>query len=337
MPHEGVNMNQNILKVVNLKKYFALRRGLISSLLKREPPMVKAVDGVSFEIKMGEIFGLVGESGCGKTTTGRCIIRLIEPTSGKIYFEERDITSLSQDELKPLRRNLQIIFQDPYESLNPRMRIYDIIAEPLRIQKITSNAKEEEEMIFKMLEEVELTPPEEFIYRFPHELSGGQRQRVAIARAYILRPKFVVADEPVSMLDVSIRSEIINIMLKEKELNNSSILFITHDLSLARHICERIAVMYLGKIVEIGDVDLIVEEPKHPYTQALISAVPVPDPEYKRMEIPIKGEIPSALNPPSGCRFHPRCPYARDVCSKIEPELIEVNGRLVACHIYSKT
>ncbi|MEM2810042.1 MAG: ABC transporter ATP-binding protein, partial [Candidatus Methanomethylicia archaeon] len=311
-----------------------LRRGLISSLFRREPPKVKAVDNISFEVKKGEIFGLAGESGCGKTTTGRCILRLIEPTSGKIYFENIDITSLDQEKLKPLRKHMQIIFQDPYESLNPRMRVYDIIAEPLRVQKASIDS--EEETILRVMEEVELTPPEEFMDRFPHELSGGQRQRVAIARAFVLKPKLVVADEPVSMLDVSIRSEILNIMLREKEKYNTSIIFITHDLSLAKHICERIAIMYLGKIVEMGDIDRVLEDPKHPYTQALVSAVPIPDPEYRRSKIPIKGEIPSALNPPSGCRFHPRCPYAMEKCSKIEPELLNIDNRLIACHLYGK-
>ncbi|MEM1550245.1 MAG: ABC transporter ATP-binding protein [Candidatus Methanomethylicia archaeon] len=327
-------MSEYMLRVVGLKKYFTLRRGLISSLFRREPPKIKAVDNISFEVKKGEIFGLAGESGCGKTTTGRCILRLIEPTSGKIYFENIDITSLDQEKLKPLRKHMQIIFQDPYESLNPRMKVYDIIAEPLRVQKASIDS--EEETILRVMEEVELTPPEEFMDRFPHELSGGQRQRVAIARAFVLKPKLVVADEPVSMLDVSIRSEILNIMLREKEKYNTSIIFITHDLSLAKHICERIAIMYLGKIVEMGDIDRVLEDPKHPYTQALVSAVPIPDPEYRRSKIPIRGEIPSALNPPSGCRFHPRCPYAMEKCSKIEPELLNIDNRLIACHLYGK-
>ena len=337
MPHAVVIiMADEILKVINLKKYFTLRRGLLTSLIKREQPTVKAVDGVSFEVKRGEIFGLAGESGCGKTTTGRCILRLIEPTSGKIIFDGRDITSLSQGELKPLRKDMQIIFQDPYEALNPRMKIHDIIAEPLRIQKVCKSRREEEEMVMKMLEEVELTPPEEFIDRLPHELSGGQRQRVAVARAFILKPKLIVADEPVSMLDISIRSEVLNVMLRERDTYGTSIIFITHDLSLARHLCERVAIMYLGKIVEMGSVETILREPKHPYTQALVAAVPVPDPDHKREVIPIKGEVPSALNPPSGCRFHPRCPYAKEICGRIEPEMMTLeDGRIVACHLYT--
>ncbi|MCS7365901.1 MAG: ABC transporter ATP-binding protein [archaeon GB-1867-035] len=323
-----------IIKTENLKKWFPLRRGFFASLFGEKELYVKAVDGISFEIYPGEIFGLAGESGCGKTTTGRVILRLIEPTEGKIYYRNQDITNLSSKELKPLRKEMQIIFQDPYESLNPRMSIYDIIAEPLKVQKLTSSPKEEEELVFKALEEVELTPPEEFIFRFPHELSGGQRQRVAIARAFILKPRFIVADEPVSMLDVSIRSEILKVMLREKERYKAAILFITHDLSLARHMCNRLAIMYLGKIVEMGETESVIQKPLHPYTQALIAAVPVPDPDYKRGKIPIKGEVPSPVNLPPGCRFHPRCPQAMPICRKEEPKIQEIDGKLVACHLY---
>jgi len=328
---------KSLIKVENLKKWFPLRRGLLASIVGGKELYVKAVDGISFEIKYGEIFGLAGESGCGKTTTGRVILRLIEPTAGKIYYRDIDITNLPPKQLKPLRKEMQIIFQDPYESLNPRMTIYDIVAEPLRIQKVTKGSKEEEEYVHRALEEVELIPPEEFVFRYPHELSGGQRQRVAVARAFVLRPKFIVADEPVSMLDVSIRSEILKIMLQEKERYQASILFITHDLAIARHMCNRLAVMYLGKIVEVGEVEEIIQNPMHPYTQALIAAVPVPDPEIKRGEIPIKGEVPNPINLPSGCRFHPRCPYAMEKCKKEEPELIPINGEhLVACHLHGK-
>ncbi|MCS7385430.1 MAG: ABC transporter ATP-binding protein [archaeon GB-1867-005] len=327
-------MAEPLVKVVDLKKWFPIRRGLLDTLLSRKKLYVKAVDGVSFEICPKEIFGLAGESGCGKTTTGRCILRLIEPTGGKIFFERKDITSLSSRELKPLRRYIQIIFQDPYESLNPRMTIYDILAEPLRVQRIVEDPSEEEELVHNALEEVELTPPSEFFYRYPHELSGGQRQRVAIARAFILKPKFIVADEPVSMLDVSIRSEILKIMLRERERYETAILFITHDLSLARHMCEKIAIMYLGKIVELGETEKVIQEPLHPYTQALIAAVPIPDPTYKRGKIPIKGEVPNPINLPSGCRFHPRCPHAMKICSEEGPQLIDVDGRLVSCHLY---
>ena len=326
---------EEILKVVNLRKWFELRAGFLSSLLSKKKLFVKAVDKINFEIKRGEIYGLVGESGSGKTTTGRVILRLLDPTEGKVFFEGKEITSIPPEEFKPLRRYMQMIFQDPYESLNPRMTIGDIVEEPLVIQKI-GEAEERKEAVYKALEDVELTPPEEFIYRFPHELSGGQRQRVAIARALILNPKFIVADEPVSMLDVSIRAEVLNLMLDLRDKYKVTILYITHDLALARHICDRIAVMYLGKIVEIGDVEKIVYEPLHPYTKALIEAVPVPDPSSKRSKVVIKGEIPSPVNPPSGCRFRTRCPaYIGDICKTKEPEMVKIDDRYVACHLYS--
>jgi len=326
---------EEILKVVNLRKWFELRAGFLSSLLSKKKLFVKAVDKINFEIKRGEIYGLVGESGSGKTTTGRVILRLLDPTEGKVFFEGKEITSIPLEEFKPLRRYMQMIFQDPYESLNPRMTIGDIVEEPLVIQKI-GEAEERKEAVYKALEDVELIPPEEFIYRFPHELSGGQRQRVAIARALILNPKFIVADEPVSMLDVSIRAEVLNLMLDLRDKYKVTILYITHDLALARHICDRIAVMYLGKIVEIGDVEKIVYEPLHPYTKALIEAVPVPDPSSKRSKVVIKGEIPSPVNPPSGCRFRTRCPaYIGDICKTKEPEMVKIDDRYVACHLYS--
>jgi len=326
---------KDIIIAKNLKKWFPLRTGLLSSILKKEQFFVHAVDGISFNIKKGEIFALAGESGSGKTTTGRLLVRLIEPTDGVIIYDGKDITKLSQKEFMPYRKKLQIIFQDPYESLNPRMLIYDIIAEPLTIHGFSE--KEKEERVFKALEDVRLVPPQEFIFRFPHELSGGQRQRVAIARALVLNPEFIVADEPVSMLDVSIRAEILNLMFELKEKYGMTILYITHDLALARHICDSIAIMYLGKIMEMGSVDEVINEPLHPYTEALIEAVPVPDPEASRIETVLKGEIPSPVNPPSGCRFHTRCPkYIGDICKAKEPKLTEISkGRYVACHLYS--
>lgn len=325
-----------IIEARNLVKHFPLKLGFFRTLLLKQLPYVHAVDGVSFKIFKGEIFGLVGESGCGKTTTGKLLLRLIEPTAGHVFFKGVDICSLkSERELRKLRRDLQIIFQDPYESLNPRMGILDIIAEPLRIQKLAESPEEIENRVAKVLEDLDLVPPEEYMYRFPHELSGGQRQRVAIARAFILRPTFLVADEPVSMLDVSIRTEVLRLLLGLIEKLHSSFLYITHDIALARHICHRIAVMYLGKIVEKGLVDDVVNKPLHPYTEALVAAVPVPDPTARRIRVVLKGEVPSAINPPPGCRFNTRCPYAMEVCRKKEPDLLEVSsGRFVACHLH---
>lgn len=325
--------NDIVMNVSNLVKWFPVRMGFFTTLFSREQLFVRAVDNVSFYIKKGEVFGLAGESGSGKTTTGRLLLRLIEPTSGRILFKDKNITNLSYSELKPLRKKMQIIFQDPYESLNPRMTIGDIITEPLRVQGI-SNEAEIDEKVNKILKDVELVPPEEFIFRYPHELSGGQRQRVAVARAFVLSPEFIVADEPVSMLDVSIRAEILNLMLSLVEKFGASFLYITHDLAVARHMCNRIAVMYLGKTMEEGITEKIVYEPLHPYTRALISAVPVPDPTTKRSEIVIKGEIPSPINPPSGCRFHTRCPIAEEICSIKEPPLVDHGDEhYAACHL----
>ncbi len=324
-------MSEELLRVVNLKKYFPVRVGFFS----RKSGFVKAVDGVSFTVDKGEIFGLVGESGCGKTTTGRTILRLIEPTDGEAYFEGVNIFSLSKREFKPYRRYMQMIFQDPYESLNPRRTVAKTIEQPIKIHKLANSEEERRELIIKALEEVELRPPEEFMNRYPHMLSGGQRQRVAIARAIVLRPKFIVADEPVSMLDVSIRAGILRLLLKLRDDMGISFLYITHDLATAKYICRRMAVMYLGKIVELGPTVKVIDEPLHPYTKALIKAIPVPDPKVKIGEIPIKGEVPlSPIDLPSGCRFHPRCPKAEDVCKKEEPEFREVEpGRWVACHL----
>jgi peptide/nickel transport system ATP-binding protein len=325
-------MSKIIIKVSNLKKWFPVRKGFFTSIFSKKQLFVRAVDNISFDIKKGEIFGLAGESGSGKTTTGRLILRLIEPTAGKIILEGEDITSISLKEMRTIRKKMQIVFQDPYESLNPRMLVGDIVAEPLRIQGASEN--EVEEKVRKVLESVQLVPPEEFFFRFPHELSGGQRQRVAVARAFVLNPEFMVADEPVSMLDVSIRAEILNLMLDLVDQHSVSFLYITHDLALARHMCDRIAIMYLGKIMEMGSVDQVIIHPMHPYTQALISAVPVPDPTSKRSEIVIKGEIPSPINPPPGCRFQTRCPFiVGDICRTKEPQFVDVgHGHMVACH-----
>ena len=325
-----------VLRVENLKKWYPLKKGFFETVLSRSEDFVKAVDGVSFTLKKGEVFALVGESGSGKTTLGKVVLRLTDATGGAVYFHNTDITKLKPKEMKPLRREMQIVFQDPFESLNPRMIIKEIVAEPLRVQHVAKGEREIEERVKAMLDSVELVPPEEFLYRFPHELSGGQRQRVAVARAYILKPSFVVADEPVSMLDVSIRAEIINLMLDLVQKTSSSIIFITHDIALAKHIADRISVMYLGKIMESAASEELVDKPLHPYTQALISAVPVPDPDSKRTQDVISGEIPSPVDPPTGCRFHTRCPYAHERCVNEEPVLVEVEkNHYCACHLYT--
>lgn len=319
-----------VVKVKNLKKWFPVRTGIIQDLFSRKKRYVKAVDGVSFDIKKREIYGLAGESGCGKTTTGRVILRLLEPTEGEVYLGKQNIFTLTKRQLNEFRRKAQIIFQDPYESLDPRMNIFNFIAEPLAVHNIGN----EDELVANALKTVELNPPEEFFYRFPHELSGGQRQRVAVARAMILNPEFIVADEPVSMLDVSIRSSILKLMFKLRDEMGISYLYITHDLATARQVCDRIAIMYLGKFAEEAVTEELLKEPLHPYTQALIAAVPIPDPTARKSKVAISGEIPSPIDLPPGCRFRPRCPYAMDICQREEPSLVEVeSNHKVACHL----
>ena len=329
-------MSETIVKCENLKKWFPVRLGFFQTIISRRQLFLRAVDGISIDVKKGEIYGLAGESGSGKTTTGRLLLRLLTPTKGKILFKDKDITFLKDKKMRPLRRQMQIIFQDPYESLNPRMLVRSILEEPLLIQGISG--EQSEELVHKAMEDVQLVPFEEFLLRFPHELSGGQRQRVAVARALVLNPEFVVADEPVSMLDVSIRAEVLNLMIDLVKKYNMAFLYITHDLALARHICDRIAVMYLGKVLEQGSSDDVIEGALHPYSQALVAAVPVPDPSSRRIEVRVKGEIPSPVNPPSGCRFHTRCSaYIGDICREKEPPLIDLgNDHFVACHLYSK-
>ncbi|WP_456365325.1 ABC transporter ATP-binding protein [Thermococcus sp.] len=325
-------MSEPLLKVENLKKYFPVKRGIIEALRKTPVRYVRAVDGISFEIRRGEVLGLIGESGCGKTTAGRTVLRLIEPTAGRIVFDGTDITALSREELRPFRRRMQIIFQDPYSSLSPRMKIGDAIAHPLLVHGLAEK-EEAREVALKMLRRVGLTPEEEFYDRYPHHLSGGQRQRVVIARAMVLKPEFVVADEAVSMIDVSMRASILELLESFREEYNMSQLFITHDIAVGKLIADRIAVMYLGKIVEIGPTEEVLMNPAHPYTRALIQAVPSIARRKREKKLRITGEVPNAVNIPPGCRFHPRCPFADELCREREPELVEVgHNHFVACH-----
>ena len=319
-----------LLEVHDLKVYFPLRRS-ISEFFHGTHKYAKAVDGASFEIFENDAFGLVGESGCGKTTTGKAVMKLVNPASGSIRFEGKE-TSDGLD----YRKKVQMIFQDPYASLNPQFRIKEILEEPLLIHKIGKSRRERLELIKGALEEVKLSPVEEYLNRFPHMLSGGQRQRVGVARTLILQPELVVADEPVSMLDLSIRAEMLQLMKDLQRKHRLSYLYISHDISTTKYFTDRIAVMYLGKIVETGESKDVIENPKHPYTKALLSAVPEPIPERieEIKQIPIKGEVTSATNIPPGCRFHPRCPYAMDICKKEEPQYRELGrGHLAACHL----
>src|SRR5436305_476447 len=314
-----------LLRVKNLKKYFPIRGGLFS----REVARVHAVDDVTFDILRGETLGLVGESGCGKSTTGRCVLRLIEPTSGEIEFEHRDVTGLSRSELRALRREMQIIFQDPAASLNPRMKVGDIVAEPLVIHKIGTK-QERRERVAWLLGKVGLDA--DFMKRYSHEFSGGQLQRIGVARALALNPKLIVADEPVSALDVSVQAQVVNLLQDLQKEFGLTYLFISHGLAVVEHISTRVAVMYLGRIVEIADAKELYLNPLHPYTVALLSAIPIPDPKEKRDRIILKGDVPTSRNPPSGCRFRTRCPMAIDDCAQIDPQLREITpGHSVAC------
>ncbi|MCI6276628.1 MAG: dipeptide ABC transporter ATP-binding protein [Clostridium sp.] len=316
-----------VLKVENLKKYFPIKAGVIQKTVG----YVKAVDDVSFDIKKGETLGLVGESGCGKSTTGRTILRLLEKTDGKVIFKGKDLHSLNKKELRSLRPEMQIIFQDPYSSLNPRITIGEIIGEALLEHNLATKA-EVTDRVLQVMEVCGLAPYH--IRRYPHEFSGGQRQRIGIARALVLNPEFIVADEPVSALDVSIQSQIINLLMESQEKSGFSYLFISHDLSVVKHISHKVGVMYLGSLVELAPKEELYAHPVHPYTKALLAAVPIPDPTIKKNRIILKGDIPSPANPPSGCKFHTRCPYATKKCSEEIPEYKCVgNNHFVACHL----
>ena len=319
-----------LLKVEHLSKEFPAEAGMLAGRFSKR--VVSAVNDVSFEIHAGETFGLVGESGCGKSTTGRSIMRLTNPTSGKVYFQGKDVSKMSHKELKEMRRDMQFIFQDPYASLNPRMTIGEIISEPMVIHGI-GTPEERIERVRELLDVVGLNP--EHINRYPHEFSGGQRQRVGIARSFILRPKLIICDEPVSALDVSIQAQVLNLLKDLQKQYGTAYLFIAHDLSVVQHISDRVAVMYLGKMVELSDWKSLYAEPNHPYTQALLSAVPIPDPDVQqnRKRIILAGDPPSPIDPPSGCRFHTRCPIAQAKCSEEAPEFREIGeGHFCACH-----
>lgn len=319
-----------LVQVRGLKKYFPITQGI---LIQRKVADVKAVDGLDFEIERGETLGLVGESGCGKSTTGRSILQLYRPTAGEVLFEGKDLAKLQGEELRKMRRNMQMIFQDPYASLNPRMTVGDIIGEPLEVHNI-AKGKEKKERVQELLQIVGLNPY--FVNRYPHEFSGGQRQRIGVARALAVQPDFIVCDEPISALDVSIQAQIINLLEELQTKFNLTYLFIAHDLSVVRHISDRVAVMYLGKIVELTDRNSLYNNPLHPYTKALLSAVPIPDPniEERRERIILVGDVPSPVNPPQGCRFHTRCPLAIDICKRVDPEFRDVGANHhVACHV----
>ena len=319
-----------LLRVENLTKHFPIEKGIV---IRRQVGAVRAVDGITFDIRHGETFGLVGESGCGKSTTGRTILRLYQPTDGKVFFNDIDVTSMPESDMRRFRPHMQMIFQDPYASLNPRMSVREIIGEPLLLH-FSMKTEDRAERVKELLELVGMNP--RFAARYPHEFSGGQRQRIGIARALASAPEFIVCDEPISALDVSIQAQVVNLLQRLQETLGLTYLFIAHDLSMVRYISDRMAVMYVGKLVEISRSDELYENPLHPYTQALLSAIPIPDPvvEEQRQRIILKGDVPSPIDPPPGCRFHTRCPIAEDICSEAEPELRELAmDHWVACHL----
>jgi peptide/nickel transport system ATP-binding protein len=332
-------LNEALVRFVGVRKWFPVAKGLIANLLERgEPQNVRAVDGITFDIRRGEVFGLAGESGSGKSTVGRLAIRLLDVTDGKVLFGGEDLGAMSREELRQTRRRMQVIFQDPLASLNPRMTIGQAIEHPALIHLPELSAQQRTERVLNLLDDVGMSPPELYYDKYPHQISGGQRQRVVIARALITAPELIVADEPIAMADVSVRAVLLDLMMRLKQEFDLTYLFITHDLATAKYVCDRIAIMYLGEIIEIGTLAEIYEHPQHPYTRALLDAVPVPDPLHRRLEPLPPGEIPNPINPPPGCRFHPRCPIAvAGICDVDSPQLVQVIGdsddHLAACHL----
>jgi oligopeptide transport system ATP-binding protein len=335
MSDRSAGAADEILRVEDLRVHFPITRGV---LFTKQVGAVKAVDGVSFSVRRGETLGLVGESGCGKSTTALAVLRMLEPTAGRIVFEGEDITHHDRARMRPIRRRMQMVYQDPFGSLDPRMKVRDIVGEPLAVHGLAGDRRRYRDRVAELIARVGLLP--DMADRYPHQFSGGQRQRIGIARALALDPSLLVCDEPVSALDVSIQAQVVNLLMDLQEQLGLTYVFIAHDLSVVRHISDRIAVMYLGKIVELAGRDDLYRDPKHPYTEALLAAVPIPDPELEaaRPQQVLKGEVPSVLNPPSGCHFHPRCPKALTQCSTVEPPLLRIGeGRAAACHLHAST